>query len=623
MYTSSKGTKQFKRGLLPERFLDHKQLDEFIQKSMDLYTVVPASDEIYKATEYYAKYTIMNKSNMPDLVYYTEPFNKNTCFYDYYGRGYNEYPRTKFKLPEEAENYFNSAKKEKEELHEVEVKEIEEENKEEGEIIKEENKENKEEIKEEVKEEINDKIKENSITEEIKESPKEEIIKEEIKESPKEEIKESPKEEIVKEEIKESPIDIIKESPIEDIHKPLNDELDNKEEIKISKESFPSNEEKMFTNSNIFLRRIQQNEENSMEDNSDIKIKKEENKTVKPKEKKGKKKVRHPNTNQHNTFSVVQSTESETISYISENKKEESKEDNQNVIISNENMNINYIPKETTEEEKESIPKINENLPSKSENLEIKAEYEQNENQNEILKEEPKENQMEQKETNTFQNPPMIPNMFIPMMPAPNPMMPFPPFGFPPMMNPMAALAASSMAQKIPLTYQEFLIADEMGDADESFYCNFNEDYSKYSNATFLEKPVLIVKKNLFNAHWFLMRDTKILGNYNSEQLMEYLAEGVKRGSKFEGLTITDYQTDLVFQPMSLYDILRIHLPKLKKMLILTKGANYYLQNTMTNTNEIRQNNMQMGNSNGNYNRYNNGNNGRMFNRKQGRSNYR
>ena len=93
-----------------------------------------------------------------------------------------------------------------------------------------------------------------------------------------------------------------------------------------------------------------------------------------------------------------------------------------------------------------------------------------------------------------------------------------------------------------------------------------------------MENTALIVKKNLVEKKWFLMRGEKILGNYNSEQLLYFLTSQIQKGNKFEDMSINDHTTDLHFKPSVLYDTLRKYVPKLKKR---------YLKKAIEQNNEI------------------------------------
>ena len=61
--------------------------------------------------------------------------------------------------------------------------------------------------------------------------------------------------------------------------------------------------------------------------------------------------------------------------------------------------------------------------------------------------------------------------------------------------------------------------------------------------------------------------DNKILGNFNSIDLLGFLEKKIKDGSKFENVWITDYETDIYFTPTNLYEILKENVPKIMESL--------------------------------------------------------
>ena len=139
-----------------------------------------------------------------------------------------------------------------------------------------------------------------------------------------------------------------------------------------------------------------------------------------------------------------------------------------------------------------------------------------------------------------------------------------------------------------------------------------------------MENTALIVKKNLVEKKWFLMRGEKILGNYNSEQLLYFLTSQIQKGNKFEDMSINDHTTDLHFKPSVLYDTLRKYVPKLKKRYLkkaieqnneimkrMQQQHQILMQNKQMNMIKINNNHNQHNNhhNNNNYNNYNNYNN--------------
>jgi hypothetical protein len=153
-----------------------------------------------------------------------------------------------------------------------------------------------------------------------------------------------------------------------------------------------------------------------------------------------------------------------------------------------------------------------------------------------------------------------------------------------------------------PMINNNFSPLEDDDDDNSPLFNNFNEDYTKYNPLVFLENPVLIIKKNLIEPHWFLMKNGKIQGNYNSEDLLYYLGEQIRQGNKFENVSITDYPTDVFFLPSNLFDSLKVNVPKLKK-----KYLKYQMMGIQMNRNKIE--NMHFNNNNNNVNNVSNNNN--------------
>lgn len=89
--------KGFIRKIENKGFKNFSLYDNFIQKCLDCYTIL-IFQEYYDITGKYSKYLLSYKSNFPDLVIYSNIFNKNDCFYNYYERNYNTLPRVNLKL---------------------------------------------------------------------------------------------------------------------------------------------------------------------------------------------------------------------------------------------------------------------------------------------------------------------------------------------------------------------------------------------------------------------------------------------------------------------------------------------------------------------------------------------
>ena len=107
---------------------------------------------------------------------------------------------------------------------------------------------------------------------------------------------------------------------------------------------------------------------------------------------------------------------------------------------------------------------------------------------------------------------------------------------------------------------------------------DFFTDPKYYNPTVFLENPLLIVKKNLIKQNWFVIKNNSIMGNFNSEELLIYLEYKTKEDLK--EITINDYDTDFVFLPDRIFEILKSSLPKLKQKYLESQNLN---QNRMLN----------------------------------------
>ena len=149
------------------------------------------------------------------------------------------------------------------------------------------------------------------------------------------------------------------------------------------------------------------------------------------------------------------------------------------------------------------------------------------------------------------------------------PMMNYPPGYMGPMVN-----MNMNMNINVQAPQKEVEDNEEDDDDDDPIMNDPNPNFEIYNPAVFLENPALIVKKNFTQPNWFLMKDNKILGNYTSEELFYLLGEKIREGEKFENVCISDFQTDLVFQPKNLYEILKEKVPKLAKKMLKSKMGN-------------------------------------------------
>ena len=144
----------------------------------------------------------------------------------------------------------------------------------------------------------------------------------------------------------------------------------------------------------------------------------------------------------------------------------------------------------------------------------------------------------------------------------------------------------NNLMNQMPQAMQPFMGYNQMNDDEEDdddeepdpILNDDSTDLNTISPFVLMENTPLIVKKNLVERKWFLMRGDKILGNYNSEQLLYFLTSQIQQGNKFEDMSINDHTTDLHFKPSILFEILRKYVPKLKKR---------YIKKVMEQNNEI------------------------------------
>jgi hypothetical protein len=282
-------------------------------------------------------------------------------------------------------------------------------------------------------------------------------------------------------------------------------------------------------------------------------------------------------------------------------------------------------------------PQIPEDKPQKEENKETDLNVQQNEineekndkkettNENQDTDEKLKENQ------NT--NPPnMNPQTPMPMMFAP-------PMGMFPLNNQINYQGQNKMAPNMqPFLGFNQLDEPEEEDEPDPILDDDTTDLNTISTFALMENTALIVKKNLVDKKWFLMRGEKVLGNYNSEQLLYFLTSQIQKGNKFEDMSINDHTTDLHFKPSILYDTLRKYVPKLKKRYLkkaieqnnefmkkMQQQQQILMQNRQMNLLKMMQMNQNnrnnTNNNNANINSNNNNNNHSQSNNQHGNRN--
>ena len=79
-------------------FKDLNLFDSFIQTALDKYYFTQEIPKLDESGEKFHDYILNEESQIPDLIIYNKPFNKNDCYSGYYNFGFNKFPRTKFTL---------------------------------------------------------------------------------------------------------------------------------------------------------------------------------------------------------------------------------------------------------------------------------------------------------------------------------------------------------------------------------------------------------------------------------------------------------------------------------------------------------------------------------------------
>lgn len=94
---------------------DLKNLDEYIQKCLDIFKFVEPKKELYEAAGDDKDIIISHKSTIPDLVIWNKTFNKNKCFIGANTSNPNDFPRflfyIKIKKSKKPKNINNHSKK--------------------------------------------------------------------------------------------------------------------------------------------------------------------------------------------------------------------------------------------------------------------------------------------------------------------------------------------------------------------------------------------------------------------------------------------------------------------------------------------------------------------------------
>ena len=89
------------------RFKKFKELDFFIQNSLDKYFYVEPWKKLYERTGKLHRDIISDKSTIPDLIIYNKTFNKSECFIGSKEKSYIKFPRYRFILRPKFKKEYN------------------------------------------------------------------------------------------------------------------------------------------------------------------------------------------------------------------------------------------------------------------------------------------------------------------------------------------------------------------------------------------------------------------------------------------------------------------------------------------------------------------------------------
>jgi hypothetical protein len=89
------------------KFKKFKELDLFIQNSLDKYFYVEPWKKLYERTGKLHRDIISDKSTIPDLIIYNKTFNKSDCFIESKEKTFIKFPRIRFILRPKYKKEYN------------------------------------------------------------------------------------------------------------------------------------------------------------------------------------------------------------------------------------------------------------------------------------------------------------------------------------------------------------------------------------------------------------------------------------------------------------------------------------------------------------------------------------
>lgn len=521
--------------------LMHKRLDAFIQASLDKYNFVEPWNDLYDVTGHYAYYIISNQSTIPDLVIFNKGFDKNECFVESQTQELNKFPRKHFILHLKAQkdkekfqplSHREKLSEDKTRLEEKKIKPLQS-------TFQHQKKFN---FRPQMQAQLPQPKKQLQLQPHHQpfnqQKGKQKVIESDDEEDPEwgdDDVKE----------FKKTKVDF-KEIPLQ---KKIN--MPKEANVISGDELFQVDPEVLFGS----IPQPQSIEQTNL-------IKKQSKKDTQPKESQLKKEdeffkdLCNNNEKQNDVNPLIDLNDQSINNTIQNN----------NNIWSNQ-RNVDYNQKNINS---------NHNMNYSQNMNQLYAQMMINNNSNQSL---PNHQMQYQLINNRMRNPTAFPIQSMAMWPRYNNH-----HININMMRPNMQIIPNSQSQLNPFNYfnpiSNLMQVGEEGyninynntitnDDGDDLMSDFNTKYNLYNPSVFLENPGLIVKKNMFEANWFLMKDNKIIGNYNSEELFFFLSEKINENKILENVSISDYHTDVFFKPTNLLEILKEFVPKIKKNLEL------------------------------------------------------
>ena len=574
-------------------FTKFRELDDFIQNSLDKYFFVEPWKKLYDNTSIFSKYIISNKSTIPDLIIFNKTFNKNDCFYGANRNYFNKFPRLRFILRPRYKKFYNPCDTigNDDEIYKK-IKNLSEEKKLRDNLNNDSNTQNK--YMKPLKKYIPEEVLEDGLIlsklspDNIFETNNNNTNKDNLNNNNNKNNNLIKNEEINKNENNKKENNLNLDNQIFENKIPLN------KENKTNEEQYDDEDEPEWENDDVtnYTTRVKFQEiPQDLKEKAEKEIDKREkidvynNNVLQTLNEPIKENNNENNNNNNNNLKeeVIKFDEKKEGNIFEElenflKSDEKNTNDNKNNFFDNYNNNDsnnkyqinnnNFNKNKKKNYYNNNVNNINQNL--KLQNMQLRYQIQQQQAQQAQLQQLyylQQQQYLNYIQMQNIQNQ-MMNGLYVnnPNYYQKNPMINM-------NMNMNFNLNNNQNVKNLENNnnINNNVNNDDNNEEEDPMMNDFTTDIKYYNPTVFLENPALIVKKNLIEKNWFLMRDGKILGNYNSEELLFLLDEKIKEGNNFNNISISDYQTDVVFQPKILYEILKEHVSKIKKKYLESK----------------------------------------------------